>query len=76
MLPNLLIVLGVISLFMAWLADEAAMLFLPMGIAVLGFGLLLSMWTSHAFKIKKRTKTLVWIKGVAPEYLALLPNHQ
>lgn len=76
MMPNIFIIVGVISLIMAVVVDEAAMLFLPIGIAVLGFGLLLFKWTSHAFKIKKRTKTHVWIKGVAPEYLALLPKHQ
>lgn len=76
MLPTLLIILGIIALIMGIFIQEAALLFWPLGLGSLGLGLLLDRLAKPAFKIKKRAKPLIWIKGVDPQYLALLPKHK
>jgi hypothetical protein len=76
MLPDLLIILGIIALIMGVFIQEAALLFWPLGLGCLGLGLLLLWSAKSLFKIKKRAKPLIWIKGVDPQYLALLPRHK
>jgi hypothetical protein len=76
MLPTLLIILGSIALIMGVFVQDAALLFWPLGIGTLGLGLFLNWSAKPLFKIKKRAKPLIWITGVDPQYLALLPGRK
>ena len=75
MFPKLLMIFGFLVLILAVISGFAWML-VALGLLLLVPGLVVYKLMQPAFRIRRRVEPLLWIKGVDPQYLALLPSRK